>query len=177
MQKIRKNTTTEEVSTIVDDGKKITTKKEKNVIVTEKVVNQRYDEKFVSLRKTWGIWWITKFNGSELMMMLVLLNFEDLETHVIILEKTRRKFLCELFKVTERQIYNIIRGLIKKHALIKVDSFKLILNPSYIYNGSYKSVKHRIEDFYKRYNSVYKTCIIPEMDIVYLPEELEGILR
>jgi hypothetical protein len=177
MKRIRRSTKTEKVSNTVRDGKDVTTTTTENRIVTENVVNVKYDEKYISFRKTQGIWWITKFNSNELMMMIVLLHFEDFETHIIILDKCRREFLCRLFEVTRQQIYNIIKGLIEKHALLKVNSSKLILNPAYMYNGSVKLVRKRIDDFYDRYNSIYGTYLSFVSDIVYLPEELEDLLK
>ena len=144
MQKIRKSTKTEKVVNTVRDGKDVTTTTTENRLVTENVFNVKYDEKFISLRKTQDIWWITKFNNNELMMMIVLLRFEYFDTHVIFLDKRRKNFLCKLFKLTIRQIYNIITGLIEKHALLRIDSTRVILNPFYVYNGSTRQLINEI---------------------------------
>jgi hypothetical protein len=177
MQRIRKNTKTETVINTVRDGKDVTTTKTENKIITEKVVNVKYDEKYISFRKTQDIWWITKFNNNELMMMIVLLRYEDFETHVIFLDKRRKEFLCKLFKLTIRQIYNIITGLIEKHALLRINSTRVMLNPFYMYNGAARHVRKRIDDFYEQYNLIYGTYFSFVSDIVYLPEELEDLSK
>lgn len=131
------------------------------------VTVKKYHERFGAYRRTDGLRWINKFTFNEVKMLMLLGEFEDHQSHIVILSSSRRDAILEFLDISRQYFYRLVNSLVEKHALARLNRDELMLNPSYFYTGGSNGLVHRIKQFYILYNDIYGTSIS------YLDDEWE----
>jgi hypothetical protein len=127
---------------------------------------KKFAERFVLCRKTNGLGWVNKLSGTEIKLLINLLEFENLQTHVVSLSKLQYARLCEMMNLTKKRCQQLLVDLEAKHALGSLTDTDFILNPAYFYQGESKDVLARINDFYIAYNDKHGTSLTLEEDMM-----------
>lgn len=103
-------------------------------------------EKYSMVRLTEGAGWMLKFTRNEMILLILLLEFQRDDTNAIAFTPEIRKRIVEFFDMSDRYVRSLFDSLDKKDAIRKCSNTCLVLNPSYFYKG-------RTQDFQLMYDS------------------------
>lgn len=118
------------------------------------VTVKKLNERFSMCRTTEGLTWLKKFTGKELQLLIVLTDFENLQTRTVSLTPLVRKEIQSFFSIGKATLSGMITAMEDKGVLVRLTSSDLLLNPSYFYKGESKDVLNRINEFYRLYEEI-----------------------
>jgi len=94
-------------------------------------------ERFIMVRITDGISWISVFNGNEMKLMLYLASYVEAETHYVFLSDYRRAQLVSMLAYkNDRSLNTLISSTLRKGGFKKVRKYNdtYIMNPAFTYS-------------------------------------------
>ena len=114
---------------------------------TDEIRNFFNVESYQCIRTTEGVDWVLKFTGNEIQMIVLLVSIENSKTGLIYLSESNKKYLIDKFNSSERYIREIIKSLVDKDAVFKINSRELIVNPLYVYKNGLAPFKQKYQTY------------------------------
>ncbi len=108
-------------------------------------------ERFIMVRITDGISWISLFNGNEMKLMLYMASYIDHETHYVFMSDYRRSQLVQMLGYkNDRSLNTLISGTLRKGGFKRVRKYNdtYMMNPAFTYAANTNEYD-KIEKLYK----------------------------
>lgn len=104
----------------------------------------RYTEKFIMVRTTDGLDWFFELGKNEKSLVLMLHNWSEPTNMRISLSGWQRDEICSKLDINRRQISLVLKRLIEKNCIKRINQNDFIVNPAHAFKCEAKQVKDRI---------------------------------
>jgi len=116
------------------------------------IKSHKVNEKFIMIRTTDGLKWLSKLKGSEYSLLTLLTAIIDYDKDIVKLTPSERKEIIEILGITYTSLSDMLKKLEDKRFLIRLNKSELKLNPLYSYRCSSNTIPSKIAEF----NSIYE---------------------
>ena len=107
----------------------------------------KYTESFIMIRTTEGLEWFHKLGNNEKSLVLMLHIWSDPTNMRLSISGWQRDEICETLKVNRRQISLILRRLIEKDCIKRINQNDFLVNPAHMFKCSASKVREMMREY------------------------------